>query len=69
MALGVLLLIGLAIGLTILLYPTSNNAEPQGLINSPNSELQQEHHNQMFTRLPNDLSPLHYRYVIGLKFN
>lgn len=52
MALGVILLIALAIGLTILLYPSSCESAPEAL--TQKSAI-------VATRLPTSLEPLHYR--------
>ncbi|KAF5281438.1 hypothetical protein FQA39_LY17792 [Lamprigera yunnana] len=55
MALGALLLIALAVGLTILLYPQCSNAAPEALTHASKPEAE---------RLPTTLVPLHYRLQI-----
>ncbi|KAF5279560.1 hypothetical protein FQR65_LT03382 [Abscondita terminalis] len=55
MALGALLLIALAVGLTILLYPHCSTAAPEALTNAVRPTA---------TRLPTNLSPSHYRLQI-----
>ncbi|XP_031337814.1 aminopeptidase N-like isoform X2 [Photinus pyralis] len=53
MALAAALLIALAVGLTILLYPHCTNAAPEALLDTKSKEIAE--------RLPTNLSPTHYR--------